>query len=175
MDAITYSTARANLADTMDRVCEDHEPIIITRNGEQAVVMMSLEDFKALEETGSGDPLFLYNMGLAYRETGLLDDAIENFSKVAASGQKLFDALMMLGITHRDLNQYNESLQALSQAALLEDISADMKTGIVYEIAQTYKAMGDSEQALRLFREIQRENRDFKDVDLEIVKLAGGG
>jgi len=51
MDAITYSTARANLADTMDRVCDDHEPIIITRNGEQAVVMMSLEDFKALEET----------------------------------------------------------------------------------------------------------------------------
>ena len=51
MDAITYSTARANLADTMDRVCEDHEPITITRNGEQAVVMMSLEDFKALEET----------------------------------------------------------------------------------------------------------------------------
>ena len=51
MDTITYSTARANLADTMDRVCEDHEPIIITRNGEQAVVMMSLEDFKALEET----------------------------------------------------------------------------------------------------------------------------
>jgi len=51
MDAITYSTARANLASTMDRVCEDHEPLIITRNGEQSVVMLSLEDFKALEET----------------------------------------------------------------------------------------------------------------------------
>ena len=51
MDAITYSTARAKLADTMNRVCDDHEPIIITRNGEQAVVMMALEDFKALEET----------------------------------------------------------------------------------------------------------------------------
>lgn len=51
MDAITYSAARANLADTMDRVCNDHEPIIITRNGQQAVVMMALEDFKALEET----------------------------------------------------------------------------------------------------------------------------
>lgn len=51
MDAITYSTARANLAKTMDRVCEDHEPIIITRNGEQSVVMLSLDDFKALEET----------------------------------------------------------------------------------------------------------------------------
>ena len=51
MNAITYTTVRARLADTMDRVCEDHEPIIITRNGEQAVVMMSLEDYKALEET----------------------------------------------------------------------------------------------------------------------------
>lgn len=51
MDTITYSTARARLADTMDRVCDDHEPVIITRNGQQAVVMMSLEDYKSLEET----------------------------------------------------------------------------------------------------------------------------
>ena len=51
MDAITYTAARANLAHTMDRVCEDHEPLIITRGGQQSVVMMSLEDFKALEET----------------------------------------------------------------------------------------------------------------------------
>lgn len=51
MDAITYSSARANLADTMDRVCEDHEPIIITRSGQQAVVMISLDDFNAMEET----------------------------------------------------------------------------------------------------------------------------
>jgi len=51
MDAITYSAARANLATTMDRVCEDHEALIITRNGQQSVVMVSLEDFTALEET----------------------------------------------------------------------------------------------------------------------------
>lgn len=51
MDAISYSAARANLATTMDRVCNDHEPLIITRSGEQSVVMISLEDYKALEET----------------------------------------------------------------------------------------------------------------------------
>ena len=56
MHAITYTTVRANpvranLASVMDRVCDDHEPLIITRNGEQAVVMLSLEDYKALEET----------------------------------------------------------------------------------------------------------------------------
>jgi antitoxin YefM len=51
VDAITYSAARANLADTMNRVCNNHEPIIITRNGQQSVVMLSLDDFNALEET----------------------------------------------------------------------------------------------------------------------------
>lgn len=51
MNAISYTAARAELAKTMDRVCEDHEPIIITRNREQAVVMISLEDYKAMEET----------------------------------------------------------------------------------------------------------------------------
>jgi antitoxin YefM len=51
MDTITYSTARASLARTMDKVCEDHEPMIITRSGQQSVVMLSLADFKSLEET----------------------------------------------------------------------------------------------------------------------------
>ena len=51
MDTITYTAARAHLASTMDRVCDDHEPLIITRNGDRAVVMLSLEDYKALEET----------------------------------------------------------------------------------------------------------------------------
>ena len=51
MDAMTYTTLRANLASTMDRVCDDHEALIITRNGDQAVVMLSLEDYKTLEET----------------------------------------------------------------------------------------------------------------------------
>lgn len=51
MDAMTYTAVRANLAKTMDRVCNDHEALIITRNGEHSVVMLSLEDYKALEET----------------------------------------------------------------------------------------------------------------------------
>lgn len=51
MDAITYTTARAQLASNMNRVCQNHEPLIITRNSQQSVVMLSLEDYQALEET----------------------------------------------------------------------------------------------------------------------------
>jgi len=51
MNAISYTVARANLATNMDRVCNDHEPVIITRKGDHSVVMLSLEDYEALEET----------------------------------------------------------------------------------------------------------------------------
>jgi antitoxin YefM len=51
MDAITYTQARHNFTATMNKVCQDHAPIIITRQNEAPVVMMSLADYNAIEET----------------------------------------------------------------------------------------------------------------------------
>ncbi len=51
MEAITYTNARQNLAKTMEKVCQDHSPVIITRKKSDSVVIMSLEDYKAIEET----------------------------------------------------------------------------------------------------------------------------
>lgn len=51
MNTITYSSARSNLAQTMEKVCDDHAPVIITRKAARPVVMMSLDDYEAIEET----------------------------------------------------------------------------------------------------------------------------
>jgi antitoxin YefM len=51
VNAVTYSQARSELVKTMDKVCDDHTPIIITRKNQRSVVMMSLEDYESLEET----------------------------------------------------------------------------------------------------------------------------
>jgi len=51
MATISYSSARANLAKTMHKVCEDHTPIIITRSNAEPVVMISLSDYEAMQET----------------------------------------------------------------------------------------------------------------------------
>jgi antitoxin YefM len=49
--SITYTAARENLASTINRVCEDHAPVVITRNRDQAVVMLSLAEYESLQET----------------------------------------------------------------------------------------------------------------------------
>lgn len=51
MEAITYSHTRQHLAEIMNKVTEDRSPILITRQTGNPVVMMSLQDFNALEET----------------------------------------------------------------------------------------------------------------------------
>ena len=51
MDTINYSDARANLAKTMERVCDDRTPVVITRRNAKPVVMMSLDDYHQFDET----------------------------------------------------------------------------------------------------------------------------
>ena len=51
MNSVTYSNARQNLASLMNEVCSNHDSCVITRKRNQSVVLMSLDDYEALEET----------------------------------------------------------------------------------------------------------------------------
>jgi antitoxin YefM len=51
MDVISYSETRERLREVMDRVVENHKPIVISRQKSESVVMVSLADWHAIEET----------------------------------------------------------------------------------------------------------------------------
>ncbi len=51
MEAISYTQARNKLSSLMDQVCINHQSIVITRQKQKPVVMISLDDYNALEET----------------------------------------------------------------------------------------------------------------------------
>ncbi|MDO8380503.1 type II toxin-antitoxin system Phd/YefM family antitoxin [Phenylobacterium sp.] len=51
MDVLTYSDTRANLKEVMDRVVADRAPVVVTRKRGESVVMVSLADWNAMEET----------------------------------------------------------------------------------------------------------------------------
>jgi len=74
MDTLTYSTFRRQLAHTLDKVNDDHTPIIITRQNGKAAVVMSLEDFRAYEETAylmaSPKNMMRLNQAIADIESG---------------------------------------------------------------------------------------------------------
>ena len=51
MNAITYTSARENLAKTIEKVVSDRDPVIITKKNDMSVVMISLDDYESLQET----------------------------------------------------------------------------------------------------------------------------
>ena len=51
MDKFNYTDIKENLPEVMEKVCHDHQPIMITRDNNPAVVLMSLADYTAYEET----------------------------------------------------------------------------------------------------------------------------
>ena len=81
MKTLTYTTARENLAQTMQQVCDDHAAVIITRRRDQAVAMMSLADYEALEETA-----YLLR---SPENAGRLRDAIKQLREGGGTAQEL--------------------------------------------------------------------------------------
>ena len=69
MRSITYTATRENLASTINKVCEDHAPVVITRNRDQAVVMLSLAEYETLQETA----YLLRSLANAKRLLGAMD------------------------------------------------------------------------------------------------------
>jgi antitoxin YefM len=51
MDVLTFTDTRAKLKEVMDRVVQDHAPVVVTRQKAEAVVMVSLSDWNSMEET----------------------------------------------------------------------------------------------------------------------------
>ena len=78
---ISYSAARENLKKHFDKVCEDHEPLLISRRNGDNIVVVSEEDYRALEETAylSKSPKNLKRLLEALsRESGLSLESLKN-------------------------------------------------------------------------------------------------
>ncbi|MDR3510419.1 MAG: type II toxin-antitoxin system prevent-host-death family antitoxin [Caulobacteraceae bacterium] len=70
MDVLSYSDTRAKLKEVMDRVVDDRAPVIVTRKRGEAVVMVSLADWNAMEETAHlmSNPANAQRLGEAIRQ-----------------------------------------------------------------------------------------------------------
>ncbi len=83
MDVISYSDTRARLREVMDRVVADHSPVVVTRQKAESVVMVSLSDWNAMEET-------LHLLSTKANQTRLLD-AVRQLDSGAGEARDLIE------------------------------------------------------------------------------------
>jgi len=80
MATISYTSVRSHLAETMQQVCDDHSPIIITRAKAESVVMISLSDFESIQET--------YYLMRSPKNASRLTDAIQEIETLIAKDEE---------------------------------------------------------------------------------------
>jgi tetratricopeptide (TPR) repeat protein len=118
-----------------------------------------------------------YNLGIAYREMGLLDEAIGEFQKVAKSVQKgnpfryAMNCSVMLALSFGDKGE--PKIAALWYKRALEVPGLDVETilALRYDLGISLELAGDADEALDCFRQVYAMNIDYRDVSERIATL----
>ena len=130
--------------------------------------------FRELKETGGPsivDPHFNYSMGVACREMGFLEDAIEQFQIALDQGQNPFESASMLAFCFREKGMMDEARETLQRALRIPGISQEKRLNVKYELGLLYKAQGQTDEAFKILREISEVDQSFRDTAKEMGLL----
>ena len=126
------------------------------------------------EQVAEGDAETHYDLGLAYKEMGLYDEAIAEMRLAAAAPHLTLSCVTLQGICYREKGDSTMAETMFRRAVDLPGISPDESVGPKYELALLYEATGRLEEAVHLYREVCAVDKGFGDAAAKIVVLQGG-
>ena len=109
-----------------------------------------------------GDADTHYDLGLAYKEMGLYDEAIKAFEKVLRAPGREVQCRVMIGMCHREMNNPSEAIHEFKQG-LHANASERERLSLYYEIGVTYEALSDLGEALYYFESVLKRDPSFAD------------
>jgi pilus assembly protein FimV len=123
------------------------------------------------------DPETHYNLGVAFREMGLLDEAIGELQKVCQAVDRghnfpqLMQTYTWLAQCFLDKGVAEAAIRWYERALKLPNIDEETRTALNYELASSYEAAGEKPKALSYFMEVYGSNIDYRDVSERIKAL----
>ncbi len=113
-----------------------------------------------------------YNLGIAYKEMSLTDEAISEFQRAAKSPQYAVECCSMLGLCFLEKGLPQLAIKWYRKGLDAPNIREDDRLGLQYDLANIYADTGDRENAYRTFLEIYGSNASFRDVGERLKELA---
>ncbi|NOY53228.1 MAG: hypothetical protein GXP58_06355 [Deltaproteobacteria bacterium] len=123
------------------------------------------------QELGDEDYETHYNLGIAYLEMGLIDEAAEEFVIASGDPKRVMDCITMVGLCYIQKGQYPEALTELEKGLALEGRTDDEYIGVRYEIAKVCELNGDLERAGQELLRIHEVNPRYRDVAQKLKGL----
>jgi tetratricopeptide (TPR) repeat protein len=123
------------------------------------------------KQLGTEDYDTRYNLGIAYKEMGLLDEAIAEFQLAAKDDARLLECCSMLGLCFMEKGMAEIAIKWFEKGLGAPGRSEEEYHGLRYDLAQAHEAVGNTERALELYMEIYRVNARFRDVRDRVREL----
>ena len=111
---------------------------------------------------------FRFNLGVAFLEQGLLDEAIEEFKLASKDKSRTVECYTIISNCYRQKKDSKEAAKWLEKALKITEEGSDWFYALKYELGSIYEELKETEKALALYSEIKNWNPEYKDVDRKI-------
>jgi tetratricopeptide (TPR) repeat protein len=116
-----------------------------------------------------------YDLGIAYKEMGLLDDAIVEFKLVMKDPTREVQCHLMIGLCCLEKGLQTDAIGHFKKGLYVDGITERESLSLYYELGSAYERLGDPREALYYFEKVVKRDAHFRNVERRIEALRGGG
>jgi tetratricopeptide (TPR) repeat protein len=113
---------------------------------------------------GDSDADTHYDLGLAYKEMGLFDEAIKEFHLVRETPGRAVQCHLMIGLCHVERGKLSEAVGEFKNGLYVEGINERESLALYFELGVVYEALGDAREALYYYEKVSKRDPRFRDV-----------
>ena len=123
------------------------------------------------KQLGKEDTETHYNLGIAYMEMGLYDDAMREFKIALKDHVFEFDCYTRIGLSLMTKGDYEEAVSNFLKGLKVGGRTDEERRGLMYELGLEYEASGDYQEALEVFKSIYEGDKRFREVSSKVKEL----
>jgi tetratricopeptide (TPR) repeat protein len=123
------------------------------------------------KQLGKEDYDTRYNLGIAYKEMGLIDEAIAEFQLAAKDENRLLECSSMLGICFMEKGMPKLAVKWFEKGMKAPGRTEEEYQGLRYDLAMAYEASGEMDKALSLYTDLYGQDANFRDVAAKVREL----
>jgi pilus assembly protein FimV len=161
-----------DLAAELESEMADEEEAISLSEEEQSLEEIFKEFKKGVEQQLDSDDYDThYNLGIAYKEMGLIDEAIGEFQLASKDPKRAVECASMLGLCFLEKGMPQLAIKWYRKGLEMPEITQDEHVGLLYDLASAYQEVGDTENAQKAFMEVYGANSSYRDIVTRIKAL----